>query len=109
MRRPRILAAGAVAFVLAAAATACGRGGSDGGGDGPIVVGAVYPLSGSDMEAGQDESRGVRIASDLANADGGIGGRPVKVLTVDTPSTAVPSVTGSRLNTPVWPLPQTSV
>ena len=58
-----------------------------GAGDRPssaLVVGAVYPLSGSQGPGGGiDEHRGVLLAADLANADGGVNGRPIEVRSVD--------------------------
>ena len=50
-----------------------------------IRVGAVYPLSGSQGPGGIDEHRGVMLAADLVNQDGGIDGRPIRVESVDTP------------------------
>ncbi|MGA9159373.1 MAG: ABC transporter substrate-binding protein [Actinomycetota bacterium] len=52
----------------------------------PIRIGAVYPLSGAQGPGGVDEFDGVRLAVQLVNADGGIGGRPVELVPVDTPS-----------------------
>jgi branched-chain amino acid transport system substrate-binding protein len=52
----------------------------------PLRVGAVYPLSGTQGPGGIDEFRGVRIAVELVNADGGIGGRPVELVPVDVPA-----------------------
>jgi branched-chain amino acid transport system substrate-binding protein len=43
----------------------------------PILVGAVFPLSGTTGPLAQQEEMGVRIAAELVNADGGIGGRPI--------------------------------
>ena len=43
----------------------------------PIVVGAVFPLGGSTGPLARQEALGVRIAAELVNADGGIGGRPI--------------------------------
>jgi branched-chain amino acid transport system substrate-binding protein len=57
------------------------------GGDGgtPLRVGAVYPLSGTQGEGGIDEHRGVLLAADLVNDDGGIDGRPIEITSVDVP------------------------
>ena len=52
----------------------------------PIRIGAVYPLSGAQGPGGVDEFDGVRLAVQLVNADGGVGGRPVELVPVDTPS-----------------------
>ena len=51
----------------------------------PITIGAVYPLSGSQGPGGIDEHRGVLLAADLANQDGGVAGRPIDIRSVDTP------------------------
>lgn len=45
----------------------------------PIRIGAVFPLGGSAAGLAGHELRGVQIAVDLVNADGGIGGRPVQL------------------------------
>lgn len=52
----------------------------------PIRIGAVYPLSGTQGPGGIDEFRGVRVAVELVNADGGIDGRPVELVPVDVPA-----------------------
>ncbi len=52
----------------------------------PIRIGAVYPLSGAQGPGGVDEFDGVRLAVQLVNADGGVGGRPIELVPVDTPS-----------------------
>src|SRR5215212_9095226 len=51
----------------------------------PVRVGAVYPLSGSQGMGGVEESRGVMIAAELANHDGGVHGRSIAVERVDVP------------------------
>jgi branched-chain amino acid transport system substrate-binding protein len=51
----------------------------------PVRVGAIYPLSGTQGMGGIDEYHGVQVAADLANADGGVGGRPIVVDQVDVP------------------------
>jgi branched-chain amino acid transport system substrate-binding protein len=45
----------------------------------PIRIGAVFPLGGSAAGLAGYELRGVRIAADLVNADGGIAGRPIQL------------------------------
>jgi branched-chain amino acid transport system substrate-binding protein len=52
----------------------------------PVRVGAVYPLSGTQGPGGVDEFRGVRIAVELVNVDGGIDGRSVELVPVDVPA-----------------------
>jgi branched-chain amino acid transport system substrate-binding protein len=63
----------------------------------PIRVGAVYPLTGSEDEGGVDELRGVELAAQLVNEDGGVGGRPIEVVPIDVPAAdaapgAIPSL-----------------
>jgi branched-chain amino acid transport system substrate-binding protein len=45
----------------------------------PIIVGAVYPLSGDAAPLAAAELRGVQIAAALANAGGGVSGRPIRL------------------------------
>jgi len=45
----------------------------------PIWIGAVFPISGNAAALAGPELRGVQIAVDQANADGGIGGRPIEL------------------------------
>ena len=52
----------------------------------PIRIGALYPLSGTQGPGGIEEHRGVMLAADLVNADGGIDGRPVELVSIDVPS-----------------------
>lgn len=54
----------------------------------PILVGAVYPLSGPQGAGGRDELGGVQTALALVNAAGGIGGRPVQLVVEDAPTAA---------------------
>jgi len=51
----------------------------------PVRVGAVYPLSGSQGMGGVDEYRGVVVAAELVNHDGGVAGRRIAVERVDVP------------------------
>jgi branched-chain amino acid transport system substrate-binding protein len=52
----------------------------------PVRIGAIYPLSGSQGPGGIDEYRGVLLAAELANEDGGVGGRPLDVASIDVAS-----------------------
>lgn len=49
----------------------------------PIRVGAVYPLSGTQGQGGIDEHRGIMLAADLVNDDGGVDGRPIDITSLD--------------------------
>jgi branched-chain amino acid transport system substrate-binding protein len=71
----------AVACALGVVASACGMG--SGSGTDPIRVGAIYPLSGPQGPGGVDEYRGVSLAADLVNADGGVNGHPVQIRSLD--------------------------
>jgi branched-chain amino acid transport system substrate-binding protein len=68
-----------VAIVLAACATAP---------TGPaaastVKVGAVFPLTGPQAPLAKQEYAGVQIARDFANADGGVDGVPIALMTKD--------------------------
>ncbi|HZA26414.1 MAG TPA: ABC transporter substrate-binding protein [Actinomycetota bacterium] len=65
---------GAAMLAIVALASSCS---SD---QGPIVVGAVYPTAGGQGMGGIEEFRGVRLAADLVNADGGVRGRPIRLV-----------------------------
>ena len=82
-RRPLALAAVLVAGVLVAACAAPGSStgptSSGTSAAGPIRIGAVFPISGNAKALAGPELRGVQIAVDLANADGGIEGRQIEL------------------------------
>jgi branched-chain amino acid transport system substrate-binding protein len=48
-----------------------------------VTIGALYPMSGSQGPGGVEESRGAQVAVELANRDGGVGGRKIKLKMVD--------------------------
>ena len=82
MRRTLI---SAVALLLVA--TSCSLVADD---EPTLTLGAIYPLSGRQGPGGIDEERGAGLAVELANRQGGVQGRQVrlKVLDVDTGSEA---------------------
>jgi branched-chain amino acid transport system substrate-binding protein len=47
--------------------------------DRDVVIGAVYPVAGSQGPGGIEEYRGLQLAADLVNDRGGIDGRPVRI------------------------------
>src|SRR5919197_3714881 len=53
---------------------------------GAIRIGAVFPVQGMAGVLAGHELAGVRIAADLVNADGGIGGRPIELVARDLES-----------------------
>jgi branched-chain amino acid transport system substrate-binding protein len=76
MRRVRLLAAALLAVLALASCTTR---------DKPVRIGAIYPLSGPQSVGGIEEFRGVKVAADLANADGGVHGRRIELNQVDVP------------------------
>src|SRR5207302_10840514 len=54
-----------------------------GGGTASVKVGAVFPLSGLQAPLAKQEYAGVQIARDLVNADGGVDGAPIELITRD--------------------------
>lgn len=60
----------------------------------PVRVGAVYPLGGSQGPGGVEEYRGVRLAAEFVNDDGGIDGRPIELRPVEVVSSdaAAPAI-----------------
>lgn len=66
---------------LCLAVVGCGAGTPHSGGPRgePIRIGAVFPLGGSAADLAAYELRGVQIAADVVNADGGVAGRPVQL------------------------------
>jgi branched-chain amino acid transport system substrate-binding protein len=75
--RPGRLAAALAAFAFVAAACTANASAA------PITVGAIYPLSGTQGPGGVDEHRGVLLAADLVNVDGGVDGRSIEVRSID--------------------------
>src|SRR5438309_11839948 len=49
-----------------------------------IVIGHYASMTGSTAHFGQDTDRGVRLAIDEANAKGGVLGKKLRVVTLDT-------------------------
>jgi branched-chain amino acid transport system substrate-binding protein len=80
--RLRHLVAVAAAIVLAACGTVPSTGAA-----GSIKVGAVFPLSDSQAPLAKQEYAGVEIARQFVNADGGIRGVPITLITKDITST----------------------
>ena len=74
LRRSRTSLALVAVAALVAGCTGLGRSAGP-----PIRIGAVFPISGNAAGLAGPELRGVQIAVDLANADGGIDGRPIEL------------------------------
>ncbi len=63
---------------------------------GPILVGNIGSLSGKDASFGQAGQRGLILAIEEINAEGGINGRPIQLIHEDNRSTAGESATIAR-------------
>jgi branched-chain amino acid transport system substrate-binding protein len=72
----------ALLAALALAMAACSTSPADPP-DEAIRVGAVYPLSGSQGQGGIDEHRGAMLAAQLVNADGGVDGHTIELVSTD--------------------------
>jgi branched-chain amino acid transport system substrate-binding protein len=55
---------------------------------GPVVIGSICPLTGTNAVQGLDMKRGEQLALEEINAAGGICGRPLKIIWEDTESSA---------------------
>jgi branched-chain amino acid transport system substrate-binding protein len=49
------------------------------GGPDPVMIGAVYPTGGAQGPGGMEEFQGLQLAADMANQEGGVHGRPIRV------------------------------
>jgi branched-chain amino acid transport system substrate-binding protein len=65
------------------------------GGKGTLVVGSPYPLSGPYAADGEQMVNGTKLAIDEINAAGGVGGRKIEHIVVDTEVNSPESVTAS--------------
>src|SRR5258708_4991552 len=77
---------------------ACG-GNSNGSGSttqSPIKIGLISPLTGPEGFIGQAGLKGVQVAADYINANGGILGRQIKLISADTGGDAVDAVPALR-------------
>lgn len=70
----------ALAALVALVAAGCSGSASD---EDAITLGAVYPVSGKQGPGGGEEANGAKLAVELANARGGVGGRPIRLDVVD--------------------------
>lgn len=89
----------AALILVAMLVAACG--GSSGGNgtpttSTPVKVGVIGPFSGFESFIGPDILKGVQVAVDQINANGGILGRQVQVVTADTGGDAVDAVPALR-------------
>jgi len=87
-QRSTILAGAVAVAAVGALLTSCSGSGSGASGE-AIRVGAVYPLSGTQGPGGVDEFHGVEVAASMVNALGGVDGRPISLVPIDTPAGSV--------------------
>jgi len=89
----------AAAAVLSMTLTACGGSSSGGSSSSTIRIGALFPTSGPLATLGKVSLDGVKAAVDLTNADGGIGGRKIELVTGDASSASAAVSEATRLTT----------
>ncbi|GAC1567483.1 MAG: ABC transporter substrate-binding protein [Ktedonobacteraceae bacterium] len=83
----------ATLILLAMLVTACGGSSNNGSTNtSPVKVGVIGPFSGFESFIGPDILKGVQVAVGQINANGGILGRQVQVITADTGGDAVDAV-----------------
>src|SRR5260370_27729514 len=63
-----------------------------------IKVGALFPLTGPQAPLAKQEYAGVQIARDFANADGGVAGAPIALITKELTSQSDAAVPVQELN-----------
>jgi branched-chain amino acid transport system substrate-binding protein len=94
-----------LAVVLAACggtAASTGGGGGDSassGGDavkGAVNIGAVLPLTGSSASIGEDQRRGIELAVDKINEDGGVLGKDLNVIVEDSAGAANSAIDAAK-------------
>ncbi|QOX62632.1 ABC transporter substrate-binding protein [Anoxybacterium hadale] len=89
-----------VLVLLLSTLAGCG-GGNGSGGDSesaePFKVGAIYPLSGANALLGSQCLAAVKIAVDIVNANGGVQGRQVQLVSADAPDPTAATTEAGRL------------
>ncbi|MDQ3877443.1 MAG: ABC transporter substrate-binding protein [Actinomycetota bacterium] len=80
-------------LLVVAAVTSLLVGACNGSSSSTIHIGTMYPMTGTQGPGGIEEYRGVRLAADFVNNDGGIDGKRIAITPMDVPdSDAVPGV-----------------
>lgn len=96
----RLAALGAIAASTALVLTGCSgglAGGDDGNSsDGPIKLGMLAPFSGSEAAFGDYMKFGAQLAIDEINADGGVDGRDLQLVTEDDGCDATQAVSAAN-------------
>lgn len=91
------LGATAVAVLML---TGCGgEGGGGSTGSGPVKIGALFPKTGPLATLGEVSLDGVQLAVDMTNAQGGVDGRKVQLVSGDASSASTAVSEATRLTT----------
>jgi branched-chain amino acid transport system substrate-binding protein len=77
-----LLLGGGAGYALKPGGSGGGSGANSGGG-GPIKIGSVAPITGPYSGDGQEMVRGAELAIEEINANGGVGGRQLQLVTAD--------------------------
>ncbi len=72
-----------VALILSSLVLAACGGGGGGGGKTPIKIGAIHDLTGPTSDVGTPYAEGLKAYVEWANANGGINGHPIELLSAD--------------------------
>lgn len=83
-RRSLLFAALAIAVAGPQACKKNGGSGSGSSGSGEVVIGHYASMTGNTAHFGQDTDKAIRLAVDEINAAGGVNGKKLKVVTLDT-------------------------
>ena len=99
-RARRVAALGALALTTALALTGCSGGlaggGDAGSADGPIKLGMLAPFSGSEAAFGDYMKNGAQLAIDELNAEDGVDGRQLELVTEDDACDATTAVAAAQ-------------
>ena len=84
MKRIRKLLVIFMVFALVFSLAGCGGGGNEGEGEADTInVGALFNLTGGQASLDQPSFNGFKLAADEINANGGINGKMIKVVSYD--------------------------
>ena len=61
-----------------------------------VVIGAVLPLTGASASIGEDQRRGIELATERVNASGGVLGRKLRVIIEDSGGRAPTALDGAK-------------
>lgn len=95
-RKVQIVVFVAASALALAACSSSGSSSSSGGSSKTFLVGAVEPLSGAYAGAGTDIINALKAQAAIINAKGGILGRQIKVVSVDSASTEQKSISATQ-------------